>query len=300
MAISGLSVPVPTLFDAEGALDPERNRRFAEGLSRAGVDHLFGLGSLGEFPSVEEPERRGLLVALRDGLKGSTDLWVGIGAPSTRLAVRHAREADDLGAAALVAVPPYYLAPTESAIADYYRSLAGATGTPLLAYNIPSKVGYALRPELVHALGRDRVLAGVKDTAGAIASVRSFLSGAPEGFVVFPGDDALVLESMRAGAAGGVMGTANAVPRLGLALVRAARDPASKEADHLQSLVDRLAEAQGSAPFPSSVKFLARHLRGAPDGYRPPYGPLTDEEEGRLVRLLEPVAAELEGFLREP
>jgi 4-hydroxy-tetrahydrodipicolinate synthase len=299
MSLQGLVVPTPTLFDGDGAFDPDRNRRFHEGIVAAGVDHLFPLGSLGEFPSVEEDERDRLLDLVQGTLKGSTDLWVGVGAPSTRLAVRRARCARDREAAVLLAVPPYYLRPTEAAIAEYYRAISKASAVPVLAYNIPAKVGYALTPSFVHALAREGTLVGIKDTAGSIESVRGFLKDAPAGFVVFPGDDPLAGSAIAAGAAGAVMGLANIAPGLGIALVKAALQKKPEEVAKHQAIVDRLAAVVAMGPFPSTGKYLAHHLRGAPDGYRLPYGPLTDDEEHAVIVALTPLKADLEPYLRE-
>src|SRR5579859_5449368 len=270
MRFDGLVVPTPTLFGADGALSREANRLFLEGLSESGVPHLFVLGSLGEFPSVEENERNDLLRAAVEALHDRTDLWVGVGAPATARAVSYARGAAERGAAAIVAVPPYYLRPTDAAILSYYRTIHAATRLPLFAYNIPAKVGYALTPELVHRLASEGVLTGMKGTAGAAASVRGFLDGAPSGFAVLPGDDVLARWAIGEGAAGAVMGTANVAPKLGLALVDAAKRGEEPRATELHRLVERLSHAIGAGPFPSSVKFLAHHFRKAPDGYRAP------------------------------
>ena len=295
--LTGLAIPVPTMFDEGGAVDPSRNGPFVRSLCSAGTDHVFVLGSLGEFPLVEESERRVLLEADIESLTGKTDCWVGVGAPSTRLAVRYAQAAEEAGAAALVAVPPYYLRPTPAAIAHYYRALRDATKIPLLAYNIPSLVGYALAPELVHRLARERILDGMKDTAGFLASIEGFLKGAPEGFPVLPGDDALAAEAIGKGAAGAILGTANVVPKLGVALVRAASARELARSSELQLLVTRLAEAIHTGPFPSTSKFLAARTWGARVGYRAPYEPLTPEEERTVLAAFEPLLPSLHPFL---
>ena len=106
MPLEGLSVPVPTLFTAEGAVDPGRNARFARDLCDARADHLFVLGSTGEFPSVTPTERGPLVEVVVESATGKTDVWVGCGAPSTAQAVAFAEEAEGIGAAAIVAVPP--------------------------------------------------------------------------------------------------------------------------------------------------------------------------------------------------
>ncbi|MCI4370519.1 MAG: dihydrodipicolinate synthase family protein, partial [Thermoplasmata archaeon] len=191
--LHGLAVPVPTMFDEDGRLDPGRNGTFVRTIAAAGVDHVLVLGSVGEFPLVDEAERRTLLESAIESLTARADAWVGVGAASTRAAVRQAEAAEEAGAAALVAVPPYYLHPTPEAVAHYYRAIRDATKIPLLAENAPGFVGYALPPELVHRLARERVLDGLQDAAGFLESVVGFRSGAPPEFAILVENDALPL-----------------------------------------------------------------------------------------------------------
>jgi 4-hydroxy-tetrahydrodipicolinate synthase len=297
VALTGLAVPTPTLFDEEGRIDPERNRRFTEGICRAGAEHIFALGSLGEFPSIDTDERPELLAAVRDGLKGPTDLWVGVGAPSTRRAVRHAVGASEAGADVLIATPPYYLRPTDAAIQSYYRAIAHAADRPLVAYNIPAKVGYALSPGLVHALAEEGVILGIKDTAGSFDSLLGFLTDAPPGFDVLPGDDLLVRRALGAGAAGAVMGLANVVPRLAVEFLRSIKARNDHLTNELEVDLRQLAEVVGTGPFPSTTKFLATRLRGAPDGYRSPYDSLSPAEQARVLAALAPIEPKLHRWL---
>ncbi len=297
MPLGGLSVPVPTLFAEDGSLDRAANARFGRSLCDAGVDHVFLLGSLGEFTIVEDEERSALLASVIESLTGRSDAWVGCGSPSPARAVRYAREAEASGAAAIVAVAPYYLRPTDAEIARYYRRIREAVRLPLLAYNIPSKVGYALTPDLVHRLAAEGTLAGIKDTAGAIASVTAFLTGAPSDWPVLPGDDILAAEAIRRGAAGAVMGTANIVPRLAVELVRAARSGDRARAEELQGAVAALAAVAASGPFPATDKYLAQRARGVTVGYRAPYGPLTDGERASVDAAWSTVEERLRPFL---
>lgn len=295
--LGGLAVPVPTLFDAAGGIDRALNARFTRGLCDAGIDHIFVLGSLGEFPGIADAERPVLLESVIESLTRKADAWVGCGAPSTALAVRHAEQAEEMGAEALVIVPPYYLHPTAPAIGRYYRAIRSTTGMPILAYNIPSLVGYALSPTLVHELAREKVIAGIKDTSGSIDSVLGFLSGAPEGFVVLPGDDGLAVDSIRRGAGGAIMGSANVAPRLAVELVREAMAGRFDEARQLQTLTDLLVTVIRAGPFPATVKFLAHRLRGFDVGYRSPYDPLDPEEERATLEALALVEGRLRPYL---
>lgn len=297
MTLDGLVVPVPTLFSDDGALDLGRNSKFARALAEAKVDHLFVLGSLGEFPSVTDAERPRLTEVVVESVTGKTDVWAGCGAPSTRQAVAYAEQAESLGAAALVAVPPYYLHPPLPAIERYYRSMRQAVSVPVLAYNIPSLVGYPLPPAFLHDLARADVLAGAKDTSGSLESVETFLAHAPEGFAVFPGDDAFASAAIERGAPGAVMGIGNVVPKLCVDLVAAARSGERARASELQSLVDALVDVGRAAPFPANMKFLASELRGAEVGYRAPYEALAPAEAAAVRERLAKVRDRLAPYL---
>ena len=297
VALNGLSVPVPTLFGEDETIDAGQNARFTRKLCDAHVDHIFLLGTLGEFPLVTPSERPVLVEAVIESLGWHTDGWVGCGAPSTAEAVAYAIQAEEAGAAAVVAVPPYYLTPTEASIKHYFRAIKTAVGVPVLCYNIPAHVGYALSPGLVHELAREKVLAGIKDTSGSIDSVTGFLHDAPDGFAVFPGDDVLAAPSIASGAVGAVMGSANVVPRLAVELVAAARKGDAKTVSELEIPLKALLAAMEAGPFPSVVKYLAQRLRQTEGGYREPYGPLTPEERSRVDAALVPAEPLLRPFL---
>jgi 4-hydroxy-tetrahydrodipicolinate synthase len=297
VTLDGLSVPIPTIFGSTGQLDPGQNARFTRKLCDARVDHIFALGTLGEFPLVTAEERPVLLEAVIESLGWRTDAWVGCGAPATSQAVSNAVVAEEAGASAVVAVPPYYLTPTDASIKHYFRAIKAAVGVPVLGYNIPAHVGYALSPALVHELAREKVLAGLKDTSGSIDSVTGFLRGAPEGFAVFPGDDILAGPGIAAGAAGAVMGSANVVPRLAVELVAAASKGDASRVIELETSLRALLVALEAGPFPSVVKYLAHRVRESEVGYREPYGPLTAEDREKVDTALAAAEPLLRPFL---
>ncbi|MEM0128712.1 MAG: dihydrodipicolinate synthase family protein [Thermoplasmata archaeon] len=283
MSFHGLVVPLPTIFGADGTLDADGTAAFALSVAKGGADRLFVLGSLGEFPLLTREERREVVARTVAMARGSAPVWAGTGAPSTAEAIALSRDAESAGAEALVVVPPYYLHPAPGAIERYYRAIRRAVSVPLYAYNIPSLVGYPLDPSLVGRLGRDGVLAGIKDTSESLASVETFLRAGPEGFEVMPGDDALAAPAIARGAAGAVMGLANVLPRLGRAIVAAAHRGDGAEVVRLQELIEALAFVVAGGPFPSAGKFLASRVRGVRVGYRSPCDPLSPEEERRVL-----------------
>ena len=298
MALDGLTTPLLTLFGDDGAVDLGKNAKFARSTSEAGVDHLLSLGSTGEFPSITPSERGPLIEVVVESAAGKVDVWAGCGAPSTAQAVAFAEEAEGVGATALLAVPPYYLHPAERTIDHYYRTIRAAISVPLLAYNNPPLVGYALSPKLLHSLAKDGVIVGVKDSARSIESVTSFLTGAPEGFVVLPGDPPLGAPAIERGAKGAIMGVSNIVPKLCVAIVSAARRGDRARTAELQPILEQLVEVVKTGPPIATLKFLTAQLRGSEVGYRAPYLPLTAEEQATVLAHLEPLRPLLDPFLR--
>ncbi len=297
MSLGGLVVPTPTIFADDGSLHAGKNARYTRVLCDAGVDHIFALGTLGEFTSIRESERKALVESVIESLTGRADAWIGCGAGSTAVAVERAEQAEEAGAAAIVAVPPFFLRPTEAAIERYYRAIRAAVRLPVLAYNIPGHVGYALPAPLVGRLARAGTLQGLKDTSESFPSLEGFLAAGGPGFAVLPGDDIFASRAIAAGAAGAVMGMANLLPKLCVKLVAAATARDEPAARSLQATVDRLARVAAAGPFPSADKFLAAHLRGAEVGYRSPYDPLTSEEEQRVLAALAPDEREFRSYL---
>ena len=131
---------VPTLFGADGELDPGANRALYK-LVAGLVDGLFVAGTTGEFPALEDAERLSLFeLALAEA--GPDRVIAHIGAPDARHAARLARAAVALGATRIAAITPYYLPARPDELAGHFRRIRDAApGAELYAYIFPERTG---------------------------------------------------------------------------------------------------------------------------------------------------------------
>ena len=131
---------VPTLFDADGEVDPDANQALYK-LVAGLVDGLLVAGTTGEFPALEDAERLSLFeLALAEA--GPDRVIAHIGAPDARHAARLAREAVALGATRIAAITPYYLPARPGELADHYRRIREAVpGPEFYAYIFPERTG---------------------------------------------------------------------------------------------------------------------------------------------------------------
>ena len=243
---------VPTLFGADGELDPGANRALYE-LIAGLLDGLFVAGTTGEFPALEDAERLSLFeLALAEA--GPDRVIAHIGAPDARHAARLARAAVALGATRIAAITPYYLPARPDELAGHYRRIRDAApGAELYAYIFPERTGLHVPPPLFAQVASAAGLAGAKVSGSASADLAGYVAAAP-GLRIFSGNDASPWASLRAGGAGVISGRSSAYPEVYSAL---------REDEAQQWRVDRIV-ALGASIGRLKHALQVRGLAGSP------------------------------------
>ena len=200
-----------TPFDEVGNVDEDRLRCFVDFL-RPYVQGLFICGSYGSGPLLSSEERERVFVIVADQSAGSLPLIAQVGAADTATAVRLARHAEQHGAAAVSAIPPYYYTYNEAALSEYYLALIQAVSIPVYAYDNPKTTGNPLSPGLLDRLA-EQGLAGLKDSSFDIGKLFLELRTIrrPDfDFVI--GSESLLLPAFAMGIRGCIAGLANVFP----------------------------------------------------------------------------------------
>jgi 4-hydroxy-2-oxoglutarate aldolase len=204
-------------------------------------------------------------------------LMVGSGLESTRETVRLSREAVNRGADLLLILTPNYYKSrmTSPVLVPYFRAVADGVRRPIVIYNIPQFTGIRMEPAAVASLSRHPNIAGLKESSGDLNYLRAILRAVKEkgkaSFRVLSGGALIMLDALRAGAAGGVLAQANFAPELCVSLYEAFRQGQMKTARELQRRLVPLVE-RISVPFGVSGIKAALDLRGYRGG--PPRPPL--------------------------
>ncbi|MBY0503448.1 MAG: dihydrodipicolinate synthase family protein [Bryobacteraceae bacterium] len=233
-------------------------------LNDSPVTGLSILGSTGEFVHFDYEQRVNLM---RFALKRSQKpVLPNITHSSLDGTVGLAEQALDLGAAGLLAMPPYYFRYSPADVRRYYLELSDALeGAPLFLYNIPffsTPLPIDLACELL-ATGR---FAGIKDSSGDSAYYQRLLTlRATHAFSLIIGNDAVFGEARLAGADGVVSGVAGAWPELICAMERAAQARDTAAVARLDVLLQEVITWLDKFPVPVALK-RAVSRRGLPEG----------------------------------
>ncbi|ANQ72038.1 MULTISPECIES: dihydrodipicolinate synthase family protein [Rhodococcus] len=258
---SGIVPPIVTPLTLEGEIDTTSLERLLSLQIEAGVDGLFVLGSSGEVGYLTDAQRAQVVQTAIGHVGGQVPVLVGVNDMTTNRVIAVAEQAREAGADAIVATAPFYAITDAVETATHFRSIHAAVDLPLFAYDVPVRVHSKLSPAMLVELGREGVIAGVKDSSGDDVSFRMLLrqSAGLENFAVFTGHEVVVDGCLLMGASGAVPGLANVDPHGYVRLWRAAQAgdwaAAKAEQDRLTDLFSIV-----EAPTPGRVSAGAAGL----------------------------------------
>jgi 4-hydroxy-2-oxoglutarate aldolase len=296
--LRGVFAPVVTPFDARtGDLDRAAFERNLHAHVRAGLHGVVVAGSTGEAALLDEGERATLVAAARAVLPPDRLIVAGTGAESTRAAVRLAIQAAEAGADAVIVVAPHYYGDgmTVAALSTHYVRIADESPIPVVLYNIPKYMHFALPPAVVAELAAHGNVVGIKDSSGDLELLEAYLGAQSDDFRVLTGSGSSFAPSLERGAAGGILAVATFAPGLALEAYEASLRGDTDAARAAQARLGPLASQIVGALGVPGVKAALDHVGLAGGAPRPPLMPLSGAELERVERLLRtaelPVAA---------
>ena len=209
----GVFPAITTQLHKDGSLDLEGTARHAEVLINSGISGLIFLGSLGENQSLTAEEKRLAIEAMVKAVKGRIPVLTGVAETSCMEACRYVRDCEKLGADGLMLMPPMsYKSPDTRESLAHFRTVAKATGLPIMIYNNPISYGHDLTPELFAELADQKNFVALKESSGNTRRITDLHNVVGDRYAIFTGVDDLALESAILGLDGWVAGTGIAFP----------------------------------------------------------------------------------------
>ena len=269
-----------------GAIDLASSQKLAKYLVSRGCDGLVLSGTTGEAPTTHSPEKVDLLRAVREAVGPDITILTGAGSNDTAHAVRMAEQGAENGADGILALTPYYSKPTQAGVVAHFRAILGATGLPVMIYDIPGRTALAVSDWAYDELAAHPRIVAVKDATGNVSLAKERI--ARTGLAWYSGDDPLTLDFLRAGAVGVVSVSAHIASREIAAMIAAFEAGDSAEAERIHEALLPVHAAVFNGPGATNAK-SAMHWAGVipSRAMRLPLLPATDAEYGALTVALE-------------
>ncbi len=155
MTLGGVYSVLPTPFTADGDLDLESLKRVVDLIVGAGVDGVTALGVTGEVTRLTERERAEIVETVVAQVNGRARVIVGASADGVRTCVAYSREAQALGATAVMVSPPRALKLNTESVVNHYKALASAVDLPIVVQDYPPISGFAMEAGLLARIARE-------------------------------------------------------------------------------------------------------------------------------------------------
>jgi 4-hydroxy-tetrahydrodipicolinate synthase len=287
----GIYPAVTTQFRADGALDVDATQNVVNQLIDAGMHGLVMLGTIGENTSLSADEKRTVVRTALEAAAGRVPVVAGIAEYTTALAVQCARDCDDIGADALMALPAMVYNSDRRETIQHVSAVAGATERPIILYNNPAAYGVDIRPETLAALADVPNIVAVKESSADPRRITDIINLCGERLTLMAGVDDVVLECVLLGARGWVSGLANVFPRESVALFEHAERGELERARTIYRWLMPALHLDTETKLVQMIKLAGQVTGHGSEAVRAPRLPLEGAERERVIDIIETALA---------
>jgi 4-hydroxy-tetrahydrodipicolinate synthase len=279
-SIRGIISPVLTPID-DGAVAYDHVPDSVEFARRCGCHAVVAAGTgVQETVSLTVAERKKLLTATIDAVDGELPVLAGVSHPAQHVVDDLIASAEDAGADALLAMPPWGLDPDHETVIAYYEAIVDATDVPLLLYNNPTVTVNLARETMQEIASLDGV-AYVKETSRNWKKLAWLVEHIDEaGHADVFGTMDVLLPTLQAGGAGAVIPVPANAPAM--RIYEAYEDGDIETAAEIQRTFAHFPPeeaATGLTPVAKAAAELSGVSVGPP---RPPYQPVSDDAKDAI------------------
>ena len=199
--MTGIIPILITPFDSQGRIDRESLESLIDFNINAGV-HGLGVANGSEIFKFNETERELVIKIVVDHVRGRVPVVINSGASGTKLAIQYSKTAQELGADALMVIPPFFLPVGAQEISDYYQAIDSEVTIPIFLQDIPQA---PVSPSLALRLAENcQNISYIKvETLPSPTKISEIVIAANDILTVFGGaGGSYFIEEMRRGAKG--------------------------------------------------------------------------------------------------
>lgn len=296
MQWNGVFPAVTTQMKRDGSLDLDATQKGIERLIGGGVRGLVMMGMVGESSALRPDEKLNVLRAALESARGRVPVLSGVAEFTTAQGAEYAKKCEQLKIDGLMLFPAIGYKCDAGETEAHYRTVAQASGLPILIYNNPVGYGVDVTPEILQRLVDCPTLVAIKEESYDVRRVTDIYNLVGRRFEVVCGVDDLVLESAILGVTSWVSGMANVYPKESAQLLELA---AAGKWEHARALYRVLTPIFHLDTKPKLVQYikLAAQLKGhGSEWVRAPRLPLSGAERAMVERVVAATEKALAGW----
>ena len=283
---SGVFPAATTQFDPSMQVDLPATQRVQKALLDDGVHGLVLMGTVGEGNSLDADEKRRVLRGAVE-VSGGSPVIVGVSEFTTATAANFARDAERLGASGLMVLPAMVYVPTAAELEYHFKTVAAASGLPIMLYNNPPSYRVNIDIATLARLADVPNIVAIKESAADSRRFTDIINAFGERFVLFAGLDDVAFEGLTLGAKGWVSGLTNAFPAESLRFYESLRQGNLDEARRIYRWFMPLLHLDAEHDLVQSIKLAEQIMGRGSERVRPPRLPLAGERRAAVIAMIE-------------
>lgn len=203
---------VPTPFDLNNEVDYDTFEDLILDLKDQHVDAIVVGGSTGEGHLLNATELLNLIMSAIRVCDHEIKVIASVNYSDTRTAIEMVEVLNTLKIDGILVVVPYYLLPNQDGIYKHFSHIATKSNHPIIIYNVPKRVGTSIQFSTLQRLmdNYDNIV-GIKEASKNLDLVKNIKEYNPN-FLVYCGDDKLLLDFLNNGADGIISVAGNIIP----------------------------------------------------------------------------------------
>ena len=213
MNIKGSIVALITPFHEDGRVNFEKLGELLEWHIANGTDGILVLGTTGESTTMTHEEDDAVVEYALKTVNHRVPVIAGSGSNDTATMLMKSQKYADMGADALLAITPYYNKANEEGMIRHFTTVADQVSAPVILYNVPGRTGCSLSVSAVERLSKHPNIIGIKEASGNISFATSISRYLSDDFVMYSGNDDMIVPILSLGGSGVISVFANTNPK---------------------------------------------------------------------------------------
>lgn len=177
------------------------------------TDALLILGTTGESSTMSHEEDDEVCRYVVNRVAKRIPVWAGSGSNSTQTMLEKSKSFEKIGVEGLLLITPYYNKTNEEGMYLHFKTVADAVSIPCILYNVPGRTGCAISENNVCRLAKHPNIVGIKEASGDIGYAARIARHLSDDFVMYSGNDDMILSMMSLGCSGVISVLANVLPK---------------------------------------------------------------------------------------
>lgn len=207
---TGCATAIATPMNADGSINYDEFGRMIDFQIENGIDGLVICGTTGESATMTDEEHREVIRYGIERVNHRVPVIAGAGSNDTAYAVELSKEAEKMGADALLQVTPYYNKTSQRGLVKHFTTIADAVNIPIMLYNVPSRTGCNIGIDAYIEMSKHPNITAVKEASGNMSTVMAI--SAYTDLDIYSGNDDEALCCLALGGKGLISVTSNVAP----------------------------------------------------------------------------------------